>query len=147
MILRPPVHTRTDTPFPYPTLFRALDAAEVSLPAMDQSLALHEVARYHYFPGWHQQATFFDLYVNLQVWNGLADRHRAIIELACGDMMRDTIARGEAMQWKAMQEMPARGVQVRRWQPANIAAMETARTELVDEHAATRPQFLQHYAS
>src|SRR3546814_2784070 len=147
MILRPPVHTRTDTPFPYPTLFRALDAAEVSLPAMDQSLALHEVARYHYFPGWHQQATFFDLYVNLQVWNGLADRHRAIIELACGDMMRDTIARGEAMQWKAMQEMQASGVQVRRWSPEIIAAMESAWNELVAEPAAKSPNFRRIYAS
>jgi TRAP-type mannitol/chloroaromatic compound transport system substrate-binding protein len=41
-----------------------LDAAEFSLPAMDLQLGFHQVARYYYFPGWHQQATFFDLYIN-----------------------------------------------------------------------------------
>lgn len=124
-----------------------LDAAEFSLPAMDQSLGLHEVAMFHYFPGWHQQATFFDLYVNLPVWNSLSDRHRSVIELACGDMVRKSIARGEARQWKAMQEMQASGVQIRRWPPEIIAAMESAWNELVTEEAARSENFRRVYAS
>ena len=55
-----------------------LDAAEFSLPAMDQPLGFQKVAKYYYFPGWHQQATFFDLDINLVVWESLADRHKAI---------------------------------------------------------------------
>jgi TRAP-type mannitol/chloroaromatic compound transport system substrate-binding protein len=46
-----------------------LDAAEFSLPAMDLQLGFHTVARYYYFPGWHQQATFFDLYINKKRWD------------------------------------------------------------------------------
>lgn len=124
-----------------------LDAAEFSLPIMDQSLGLHEVARYHYFPGWHQQATFFDLYVHVPVWTALADRHRAVIELACGDMIRESIARGEARQWRAMQEMRATGVQTRRWTPEIIAAMESAWNEVVAEESARSPNFRRVYAS
>jgi TRAP-type mannitol/chloroaromatic compound transport system substrate-binding protein len=45
----------------------SLDAAEFSLPAMDLPLKLYEEANYYYFPGWHQQSTFFDLYINLAV--------------------------------------------------------------------------------
>ena len=59
---------------------------------MDQPLGFYKVAKYYYFPGWHQQATFFDLYINKAMWDALADQHKAIIELACGDTMRDTIA-------------------------------------------------------
>lgn len=124
-----------------------LDAAEFSLPAMDRSLGLHEVARYHYFPGWHQQATLFDLYVNRSVWERMEDRHQAIVELACGDMIRESIARGEAGQWKAMREMEAAGVQIRRWTPDVIAAMESAWNELVAEEAERSPDFRRVHAS
>jgi TRAP-type mannitol/chloroaromatic compound transport system substrate-binding protein len=42
----------------------ALDATEFSLPAMDQPLGFYHVAKFYYFPGWHQQATIYDLYFN-----------------------------------------------------------------------------------
>lgn len=124
-----------------------IDAAEFSLPAMDRSLGLGDVAGYYYFPGWHQQATLFDLYVNRQVWVSLSDRHRAVIELACGDMVRESIARGEAGQWKAMQAMQASGVQIRRWPHEIIAAMESAWNELAAEKAAANPNFRRVYGS
>lgn len=124
-----------------------LDATEFSLPAMDQKLGFHQSAKFYYFPGWHQQATFFDLYVNKSVWNGLADRHKAIIELACGDMVREAIAEGEAAQWKAMAQMQAEGVQIRRWAPEIIAAMESAWAEVVEQEARRNPNFQRVYAS
>ena len=39
-----------------------IDATEFSLPSMDQKLGFHQVAKFYYFPGWHQQATFLELY-------------------------------------------------------------------------------------
>ena len=124
-----------------------LDATEFSLPAMDQKLGFHQVAKYYYFPGWHQQATFFDLYINKTKWEELSDRHQAIIELACGDMVREAIAEGEAAQWKAMTEMQASGVQIRRWPSEIIAAMESAWNEVVAEESARNPNFRRVYAS
>jgi TRAP-type mannitol/chloroaromatic compound transport system substrate-binding protein len=124
-----------------------IDATEFSLPKMDQALGFHEVAKYYYFPGWHQQATFFDLYVNRTKWNALPDRHKAIIELACGDMVRQSIAAGEAAQWKAMREMQATGVQIRRWPSEIIAAMESAWNEVAEEEAARNPNFRRIYES
>ncbi|HEU5176434.1 MAG TPA: C4-dicarboxylate ABC transporter, partial [Burkholderiales bacterium] len=32
-----------------------LDATEFSLPVMDQKLGFYQVAKFYYFPGWHQQ--------------------------------------------------------------------------------------------
>lgn len=118
-----------------------LDATEFSLPAMDRQLGFQQAAKFYYFPGWHQQATFFDLYVNLDRWNALADRHKAIIELACGDMVREAIARGEAAQWRAMVEMRNAGVQIRRWPVEIIAAMESAWIEVVAEESERNPNF------
>lgn len=124
-----------------------LDATEFSLPVMDQRLGFQQAAKFYYFPGWHQQATFFDLYINLARWNAMSDRHRAIVELACGDMIRETIARGEAMQWKAMIELQAEGVQIRRWSPEIIAAMESAWNEVVAEESARNDTFKRAFES
>lgn len=118
-----------------------LDATEFSLPAMDLPLGFSSVAKYYYFPGWHQQATFFDLYVNLDVWNGLSDQHQATLEAACGDAMRDMMAKGEAAQWGAMQQMQEQGVQLKRWPPEVLVAFEDAWLQVVAEESAANASF------
>jgi ketosteroid isomerase-like protein len=107
-----------------------LDATEFSLPVMDQKLGFHQVAKFYYFPGWHQQATFLEFYINRKKWDALSDAHKAIIELACGDLTREVIAEGEATQWRAMTEMRDKhGVQIKQWGPEFMAAFEKAWNE------------------
>jgi TRAP-type mannitol/chloroaromatic compound transport system substrate-binding protein len=125
----------------------ALDATEFSLPAMDYPLGFHTVAKYYYFPGWHQQATLFDLYINKNVWDGLPDQHKAIIEIACGDAMREMIADGEAAQWKAMKQMQAEGVVLKRWPAEILVAFEDSWKEVVAEESAKNPNFKRIYDS
>lgn len=124
-----------------------LDATEFSLPELDRRFGFHTVARYYYFPGWHQQATFFDLYLNKAKWDALADRHKAAIELACSDTLRDTIAHGEATQGRAIAELQQQGVTVRRWPPELLAAFEKAWIEVVAEESAKSPAFRRIYAA
>jgi len=124
-----------------------LDAAEFSLPVMDQPLKLYEVAKYYYFPGWHQQATFFDLDINLAIWNALEDRHKAVIELACGDSIREMIAAGEAAQGKAIREMGEQGVKVRRWPAAMLVAFDKAWNEVVADESTKNANFKRVYES
>ena len=50
----------------YPALeLGAIDATEFSMPAIDQDLGFHEIARHYYFPGWHQPTSMGELIVNL----------------------------------------------------------------------------------
>lgn len=119
-----------------------IDATEFSLPAIDQRLGFFQVAKFYYFPGWHQQATFFDLMVNKKKWDALSPQHKAIIEMACGDLIRETMAEGEAAQWRAIKEMQEKGgVQVRKWPPEILAAFEKAWNEVVAEESAKNPNF------
>lgn len=124
-----------------------LDAAEFSLPAMDQPLNFQSELRFYYFPGWHQQATLFDLYISLPVWEGLSAAHQSIIETACGDVIRDMIAEGEARQWAAMQEMQAKGVQLRRWPADILVAFEDSWLKIVEEESSSNPNFARVWAS
>lgn len=125
----------------------AIDATEFSLPSMDILLGLHDAVRYYYFPGWHQQATFFDLYINEAVWDRLSERHQVILELACGDNVREMIALGEASQWQALQEMQSQGVELRRWSPQILVALQDAWDEIVAEESAKNPNFRRVYKS
>ena len=125
-----------------------IDATEFSLPSMDQKFGFYQVAKFYYFPGWHQQATFLELYVNKKKFDGLSDQHRATLEAACGELTRDVIAEGEATQWKAMSEMRDKhGVKIMRWSPEIMAAIEKAWHEVVAEESKASPNFKRVYDS
>ena len=115
-----------------------LDGTEYSMPAIDEKLGLARVARYNYFPGWHQQATILELLVNKTVWDSLSEADRAIIETACQAAMLESFARTEGLQAAAIRRNEEeRGVENRVWSPemlnlyrqtwAAVAARESAR--------------------
>ncbi len=125
-----------------------IDATEFSLPVMDQKFAFYQVAKFYYFPGWHQQATILELYVNRKKWDSLSEQHRAMMEQACGNLTRDVMAEGEATQFKAMREMADKhAVQIKRWTPDIMAAYEKAWNEVVTEESAKNAQFKKVYDS
>ena len=118
------------------------------MPAMDQKFGFYQVAKFYYFPGWHQQASILALFINQKKWDALADPQKAMIELACGDSIREMIAEGEAVQWKAMKEMRDKhGVKIMRWSPEILQAYEKAWNEVVAEETAKNPNFKKVYDS
>ena len=125
-----------------------IDATEFSLPSMDQKFGFYQVAKFYYFPGWHQQATFLELYVNQKKWASLSDQHKAMVEATCGELTRDVIAEGEATQWKAMAEMRDKhGVKLMRWSPEIMAAIEKGWNEVIAEESKANPNFKRVYDS
>jgi TRAP-type mannitol/chloroaromatic compound transport system substrate-binding protein len=119
-----------------------IDATEFAMPSMDLKLGFHQVAKYYYFPGWHQPTSMLVLSVNQKKWQSLSDQHKAILEQACGDTLQDMIAEGEATQWKAMKELRDKhGVKLMRWPPEMLKAMEKAWAEVAAEEAAKNPNF------
>jgi len=124
-----------------------IDAAEFSLPAIDAPLGFSDMAKYYYFPGWHQQATLFDLYVNKDVWDKIPEHHQAAIEIGCGDSMRAMISRGEAAQWGAIQDLQERGVMLRRWPAEILVSFEDAWHEIAAEESRESANFERVYKS
>ena len=72
-----------------------IDATEFSMPVMDLSLGFHQVAKFYYFPGWHQQATFGDLIINKAKWDSLSPTQKAQVEAACDQTVLKGISVGE----------------------------------------------------
>lgn len=124
-----------------------IDATEFSMPAIDLNLGFFQVAQHYYFPGWHQQSTIFELLISLESWEGLDDQQKAIIDLACGDNMREGIAEGEAIQFAALQELQANGVTLHRWPDEILAELEAAWNQVASDLAAENENFAKVWES
>ncbi len=95
---------------------QAIEGAEFSMPAIDTKLGFYKIAKYNYFPGWHQQATLFELLINKDVWNGMSDRQRMVIETLMHGSTLDTMAWAESIQAPVMHEnVKKHGVKLEYW--------------------------------
>ncbi len=119
----------------------AIDATEFSQPAIDQRLGLHKIAKYNYFPGWHQQATVFELLVNKDTWGKMSASQHAIVENTCKASMTNAIAEGEAMQFDVMKKSKENGVEIRYWNQTMLDTFQSKWDEVVAEKTATDPFF------
>jgi len=119
----------------------AIDATEFSLPEVDLRLGFDRVARFNYFPGWHQPHTAFHLVVNKESWDALPHSMQATIELACGNGVHRNLANAEAMQGGVIERLVAGGVQTRTLSPALLDALRKASDEVLEDEAALDADF------
>ncbi len=125
----------------------AIDATEFSMPAIDQRLGFHKLVKYNYFPGWHQQATVFELLINKDVWNKASEQHQAIISNACKASMSDSFAEGEAIQHDAMlKNVNEYGVKIMQWNDEMLSLFRTTWDETAEEEASNDAFFKKVYA-
>ena len=132
----------------FPALERgAIDATEFSMPRIDARLGFHKIAKYNYFPGWHQPATLFELLVNRDRWDELEETAQNQIRTACLATITMTYAEGEATNYAAMVDnVENNGVTIKRWPDEILNAFEGAWDEVVAELAADDPFFQEVWA-
>ncbi len=127
---------------------RTIDSTEFANPVIDEKLGFYQVAKYYYFPGWHQPSSILGFFINMDVWNGMSDQHKAMLEVTCGDMVRHVLAKGEALQSPAMRRMrDNHGVKIKYWPPEFLDAYRKAWEEVIEEESANNPTFKKVYAS
>lgn len=132
----------------FPALERgAIDATEFSMPLIDARLGFHKIAKYNYFPGWHQPATLFELLVNRDIWDDLDEKAQNQIEVACLANITTNLAEGEALNYAAMIENETNnGVIIKQWSPEMLSAFEGAWHEVAAELAADDEFFQEVWA-
>jgi len=124
-----------------------IDATEFSMPTMDLSLGFYQVAKYYYFPGWHQQTSIGQLYISKKKWDEFSDYQKTVVEWACKANMLQELAEGEALQFGAMKELQAKGVIFKKWSPEILKALEAKWQEVVVEESAKSANFKKVWAS
>jgi TRAP-type mannitol/chloroaromatic compound transport system substrate-binding protein len=126
---------------------KAIDASEFSMPAIDSRLGFYKVVKNNYFPGWHQQATLFELLINKEVWNGLSESQQMIIEMMCVAATADSFAYTEAIQGEVIRKnVEERGVTVHYWSDEMLNTFHKAWDEVAVELSATSPMFNEAWA-
>ncbi len=114
-----------------------IDATEYALPSVDANQGFHKVVKYNYFPGWHQQATLFEILINKEVWNDLSETQQAQIETVSRAGIIDHLAYSDAIQARAIKEnVENHGVIVKDWSPEMLELFRKTWEEVVAEQAA-----------
>jgi TRAP-type mannitol/chloroaromatic compound transport system substrate-binding protein len=70
----------------------AIDAAEWVGPYNDIQLGLHKVARYYYYPGWHEMGPMLQCTINGDAWQSLPPDLQSIVSNVCQAINDDMMA-------------------------------------------------------
>ena len=119
----------------------AIDASEFSLPVVDQSLGFNRIAKFNYFPGWHQPATASHLLVNLDVWHALDVADRALIETTCSAGVTRNLAKTESQQGAVITAFPSVGVSAETLPEDVLRALHSVTEDILDEEASRDAMF------
>jgi TRAP-type mannitol/chloroaromatic compound transport system substrate-binding protein len=134
------------TVLPGGELFQALekgvlDATEFSLPSVDQQLGFYKVAKYNYFPGWHQPYTAQYLYVKKAAWDDLNPSAQAQIQTACTAGVTMSLAKAEALQGGVIKQFEKDGVKAVKLNDDILHALKKASDEVLAEESGKSAEF------
>lgn len=125
-----------------------IDATEWVGPYNDRALGLHEVAKYYYFPGWHETGTTLELIVNKQALEALPPDLQAIVEYAARAANQDMLDEFTARNNQALQDLiENQGVELRRFPDEVLVKLHQSSDEIMQELVARDPMARKIYAS
>lgn len=115
----------------------AIEAAEFSMPVIDQRMGFSKLVKYNYYPGWHQQATLFELLINKDEWNKFNPNQQAVVETICKASMALSFAESEATQFGVMRKnIEEAGVKNMYWSEELLVTFKQTWDEVVAEESA-----------
>ena len=119
-----------------------IDCAEWVGGIEDLRLGLHNVYKYHYTPGMHENNTIGELTFNLDVWKSLSPLAQEQVRSALRDSFISWIARNQKENADALKEFREKhNVQVLRTPPDILVAYLKAWDDLAAEESARNPFF------
>jgi TRAP-type mannitol/chloroaromatic compound transport system substrate-binding protein len=125
-----------------------IDALEWVGPYNDKSLGFHEVARYYYYPGWHEPGSILEFVVNKDSLEALPADLQAIVRYASRaanqDMLDEYTARNNAALQSLVDE---HGVQLRRLPDDVLLALWQGTQVAMQKLVSSDPMSAKVYAS
>lgn len=115
-----------------------IDATEWIGPWNDLAFGLHKVARYYYYPGFHEPGATLSMGFNKSVWDGFSDGHRAIMTAAALEQNNKVLAEFNARNAEALVKLRDEiGVEFRRFDDSVLNAIGEAAGQTVREVGET----------
>ena len=134
------------TMLPAGEIFQALDtgvidATEFAQPITDKALGFSRIAKYNYYPGWHQPFSATHFVVNVDVWEALPKADQGLIEAVCMGSVGRSLGLSEFQQAPVVAEFPELGVSATYFPEEVLRVLESAAEEVLDEEAAADADF------
>ena len=125
-----------------------IDATEWVGPYNDLALGLHQVARYYYYPGWHEPGSNLEFIVNRDDFEALPADLQAIVTTAARATNQDMLDEFTARNNQALQDLiNNHGVQLRRFPDDVIVRLHQSSEEALADLAASDPLAKKVYSS
>jgi len=114
-----------------------IDATEWVGPYNDLAIGLHQVAKYYYYPGWHEPGTCLEALFNKDSFEALPDDLQALVMIACQSVQNDMLAEYTANNQDALDDLVnSHGVQLREFPDDVLKRLKELSIEVIDEMAA-----------
>ncbi|MBC7102035.1 MAG: TRAP transporter substrate-binding protein [Parvibaculum sp.] len=124
-----------------PDIFPALqngtiDAAEWVGPWNDMAFGFYRLAKYFYWPGFHEPGSSLAAGFNLKIWESFTAQQQAIVRAACAAENDYTLAEYNAHNGDALKTLVEKhGVEVRRFPDDVVAALKKTSREVLEDAA------------
>ncbi|GGA71287.1 C4-dicarboxylate ABC transporter [Neiella marina] len=126
----------------------AIDATEWVGPYNDLAFGLHEVAKYYYYPGWHEPGSTMEFIVNNDAMAALPTDLQAIVRNAAKAAAQEMIDEYTYRNIAALEQIQAMDtVTIKRFPTPVLNALRQASEQLLAEQAAADPQMQKVYQS
>jgi TRAP-type mannitol/chloroaromatic compound transport system substrate-binding protein len=125
-----------------------IDATEWVGPYNDLALGLFEVAKYYYYPGWHEPGAMLELIVNQDSFDALPPDLQAIVTYAARAASQDMLDEFTARNNAALQDLiNNHGVQLRRLPDDVLLALYRGSEKVMQKLIAEDPMAAKVYES
>jgi TRAP-type mannitol/chloroaromatic compound transport system substrate-binding protein len=124
-----------------------IDATEYSLPIIDKDLGFNQIAKFYYYPGWHQPGSADVLMINMDVWNDMSEQEQAMYEAACQVSLQWTLAYAPSAQTPQIEEFEAGGTIVKTFPDEVLAELRATTERVLNAEAEKDPLYGEAYRS
>ncbi len=126
----------------------ALDATEWVGPYNDLAFGFYKVAKYYYYPGWHEPGTTLEAIINKEAFDALPEDLQEIVLTACKTVNQDMLAEYTARNNAALNTLVnEHNVQLRAFPDDVLIKLRTISDEVVAELAEKDETAKRIYAS
>ena len=125
-----------------------IDATEWVGPYNDLAFGFQQIAKYYYFPGWHEPGSMLEFIINLDAWNELPTHLQSIVKTAAKAVNQDLLDEYTAMNNQALRELiDVHNVQLKKLPDDVINEFRVISKSVLDEIAENDNQFKSIYES
>ncbi len=124
-----------------------IDATEWLGPFHDRLMGFHQIAKYYYYPGWHEPGTMLEFFINKDRFAQLPPDLQAIVRTAALSVNHWCLSELETRNALSLAEMAEQGLEIRAFSDEIIEQLRAYSAAVIEEITARDPFAAKVYAS